>query len=423
MNVQLREPVSPTVRIGFVGDLRPGSPEYRPIRKDPRLREILHACDFVVANLEGPLTDVPCCKDFGFPVHSAPAGVRELADLNVQVADLANNHIMDCGEPGLEETLRILDAHGISRLGAGRDESAASAPLVRTVAAGTLAFLAYGVRAPDAPSVATADTPGAAMLDLDAAKGQIAALREAGHIVCVLFHGGWEHFRIPCRDYVTALREMAAAGAQLVIGHHAHAFQGIEARDGGLIAYSLGNFCFSTCYQSIHRGWRLGLLLTVEIDQRGPCAYAAHFVHHDWREPALRLVRGEGEGALRQLLAEVSDALLDERRHAREWRRDCARMLLGLNTVGGWWPVRVLCRALWVVKHLLTARRRGNRPALASRLPLYMCSPKRVLVDALLGIPAALLHFRNTTRCYRAYDLASRSDGAQGTPLSGERMQ
>jgi poly-gamma-glutamate synthesis protein (capsule biosynthesis protein) len=64
----------------------------------------------------------------------------------------------------------------------------------------------------------------------------------------VMIHGGFEWHTEPSRAQVALYRSFVDAGADLVLGHHSHVVQGLEAYNGGLIAYSLGNFVFPGMY-------------------------------------------------------------------------------------------------------------------------------------------------------------------------------
>jgi len=404
--MRLREARSPVARLGFVGDLAPGLAGHRPIRADESLLGLLRSCDQVVANLEGPLTDAPGAKEWGIVLRSAPASVRELHALNVRAVNLANNHSIDCGAAGLEDTRRLLDGEGIGSFGAGRDEAEATAPLVRETAAGPVAFVGYTVPFADMPSVASRDTPGAAMLDLEKARERIASLRRAGYLVCVSFHGGYEYFRVPCAPHLAALRALADAGAHVVMGHHAHVFQGIEVRGGSLIACGLGNFCFTWPRQIGHSGRSIGLVLAVELDHDGVCGYATHFTLNRQRAGSVSLIGGAAAGALRSLLAELSAALRDPASHRRAWRRDCARMALALNVAAGLWPIRLVRRAAFMAGCLMRMPWRRGVPRGAAGVQRHMCSARELLWGALQGLPDALLHLGDTLACYRAYRMA-----------------
>jgi hypothetical protein len=79
---------------------------------------------------------------------------------------------------------------------------------------------------------------------MDVAGQTIRDARRKADWVVVAFHQGLEYSDYPSSGIIAAAHQMIDAGADVVIGHHAHVLQGIERYAGGLIAYSLGNFVF-----------------------------------------------------------------------------------------------------------------------------------------------------------------------------------
>jgi hypothetical protein len=73
----------------------------------------------------------------------------------------------------------------------------------------------------------------------------IRAAKRTSDTVLVCMHWGQEHVHYPIPSQRRLAREMIAAGANLIVGHHPHVLQGVEAVDRGLVAYSLGNFTFA----------------------------------------------------------------------------------------------------------------------------------------------------------------------------------
>ncbi|UCC50945.1 MAG: CapA family protein, partial [Anaerolineaceae bacterium] len=59
-----------------------------------------------------------------------------------------------------------------------------------------------------------------------------------------VLHSGFEYVSAPSEPQVAAARSAIDAGADLVVGHHAHILQGIEFYAGGVIVYGTGNFAF-----------------------------------------------------------------------------------------------------------------------------------------------------------------------------------
>ncbi len=160
---------------------------------------------------------------------------------------LANNHQLDNGVPGLVETPEILDELGIEYVGAARKDRA-NRFFVETLEVkgwkiGFIAATAQTNRAPlrdPGPHIAYVPAP--------ALENQLVPVIEAARgshdLLVVQIHWGQEYVDAPARWQIDTAHAFIDAGADAVIGHHAHVLQGIERYKGGVIAYSLGNFVF-----------------------------------------------------------------------------------------------------------------------------------------------------------------------------------
>ncbi|MFZ5445005.1 MAG: CapA family protein [Myxococcota bacterium] len=210
--------------------------------------------DLFVVNLECPFTErgEKIAKNFNF--RARPELVAALLAGGVDVASLANNHLVDYGPEGLFDTLNTLDTHGIAHFGAGRSLVEARAPVIVERKGVKIAFLGYfflGDRNIEPPAViATAEQPGvaghfndaqamAAMLEADVR----AAKKQADHVI-PFFHWGREGRGQPEPYQVELGHRAIEAGASAVLGSHPHVLQGIELYRGAPIVYSLGNFVF-----------------------------------------------------------------------------------------------------------------------------------------------------------------------------------
>ncbi len=91
---------------------------------------------------------------------------------------------------------------------------------------------------------ATVDAPGLAWAEPERIRADVAAVRPDVNLVVVVLHSGYEYIEQPSEPQVAAAQAATEAGADLVIGHHAHILQGIQYHNEGVIAYGLGNFAF-----------------------------------------------------------------------------------------------------------------------------------------------------------------------------------
>jgi hypothetical protein len=170
--------------------------------------------------------------------------------------------------------MRTLAGQGIAWVGAGKDQSEAQAPLLRTVNGVRLAFLAYeGLHA---TMPATAQAAGTAWLEPEAAVKAIAAARRQADLVIVSVHWGVEYQSLPTVQQRALARQMATAGADLIIGHHPHVVQPVEWVQGQgrehptLVAYSLGNFVFDMGFSP---EVMQSALLVCEVSREGLLAF------------------------------------------------------------------------------------------------------------------------------------------------------
>jgi poly-gamma-glutamate synthesis protein (capsule biosynthesis protein) len=165
---------------------------------------------------------------------------------------LANNHVLDWGHSGLEETLEVLQGAGVRTAGAGRDAREAQAPAVLEVPEkGRVIVCSLGAESSGIPRswAASANRPGVHLLrDLspraarEVAK-QVASVRRTGDVVVASIHWGsnWG-YRVPREQREFARRLIDEAGAHVVHGHSSHHPRGIEVYANRPILYGCGDF-------------------------------------------------------------------------------------------------------------------------------------------------------------------------------------
>ncbi len=209
-----------------------------------------HAADLTIGNLESALGDIGQPEPKAYPFRAPPEAAESLARAGFDIVSLANNHGMDYGPDALLQGIDLLNAAGVVPIGAGADETAAYAPHITTVNGLSLAIFGY-VNVPvewrgfDTQTwTATADAPGLAWATVERVEADVSAIRPEVDLVIVVLHSGYEYVDPPSPIQMDLSRAAIDAGADLVIGHHAHILQGIEFYRGGVIVYGLGNFAF-----------------------------------------------------------------------------------------------------------------------------------------------------------------------------------
>lgn len=248
------EPASEPVTLVFTGDVllsdyvlnNYNSKGIAGVVSPDVLTELTQA-DLTVINNEFPFstrgTKAPD-KQFTFRVD--PSYVSVLTDMGVDIAGIANNHVLDYGADALLDTFDTLDAAGIDYMGAGIDSERASRLITREIDGMTFGFLAASRVIPvvswdvanASPGVFTTYDPTRLVAAIEQARSQCDYLT-------VMVHWGIERDAYP-QEYQTQLaRQYIDAGADLIIGAHPHVLQGIAYYDGKPICYSLGNFIFN----------------------------------------------------------------------------------------------------------------------------------------------------------------------------------
>lgn len=192
--------------------------------------------------------DVPGLRPKGIHYRMSPPNAACLAAARVDCCVLANNHVLDWGRQGLEDTLDTMEALGIAAAGAGRNGGQAQAPA--RVGGGLLVF-AFGVESAGVPVdwAAHDAEPGVSFLpDLssqttDAAIDLIGTRRAPGERLLVSMHWGsnWG-YEVARQKRSFARRLIDAGAADLVHGHSSHHPRGFEIYRDRLILYGCGDF-------------------------------------------------------------------------------------------------------------------------------------------------------------------------------------
>ncbi len=208
--------------------------------------------DVRIVNLETSLTlseDYWPGKGIHYRMH--PANVTLLTEARVDCCVLANNHVLDWGYAGLEDTLATLERANLRHAGAGRDQAAAAAPAIVDLGAETrILVFAYGDESSGIPDEwsAGAGEPGVALLSDTSAEtarkigARIGDLKQAGDLVVVSIHWGanWGYAIDPQhRRFAHALIDSGAV--DIVHGHSSHHPKGLEVYREKPIIYGCGD--------------------------------------------------------------------------------------------------------------------------------------------------------------------------------------
>ncbi len=251
-----------TVRIGFAGDILFDRSYAIQAQMESRgggiegavgasLLKEMRDVDIMVANNEFPYTDGGAPQEGkAFTFHAAVKNVRQMSEMGVDLAGIANNHVFDYGETGFLDTLDTLDRAGIARMGAGRDIEEASHPMYYIAGGMKIAFIAATqIERHDNPNTrgATDSLPGVfRCMDETRLLKVVGEAKKESDYVIVFIHWGTENELGPDWLQTRQAPELAEAGADLVIGMHSHCLQPITYEGNVPVFYSLGNFLFNS---------------------------------------------------------------------------------------------------------------------------------------------------------------------------------
>lgn len=219
--------------------------EHGPDWPFKRVMHLVRNADLAFCNLECPISSDAVKVNKPICFRADPETVRSLKNVGFNTLSLANNHSLDCGRPGLVDTMDNLKQAGIAFAGAGTTLSEAERPTFLKIGNLRVAFLGRTAIFPE-NSWPRPDAPGIAFLDNATIEQAVADARSKADIVIVSIHWGVEYRKNPDPEQIALAHRLIDAGASVVLGHHPHVIQPMERYHGGLIAYSLGNFVFDS---------------------------------------------------------------------------------------------------------------------------------------------------------------------------------
>jgi poly-gamma-glutamate capsule biosynthesis protein CapA/YwtB (metallophosphatase superfamily) len=205
---------------------------------------VLKSADFTALNLETAVTSRGRPQPKTYHFRTTPLAFTALRYGGVDLVTMANNHVLDYGQTGLADTLAAVKAARFPYVGIGTSAAAAWAPYVTTINGTRIAVVGVSQVAELAPSwVATGTRPGEAnAISLHRTLAAVRAAKRLAKTVIVFMHWGTEGQACPDRNQLWLAPKLAAAGASIIIGAHAHVLQGSGWLGHTFVAYGMGNF-------------------------------------------------------------------------------------------------------------------------------------------------------------------------------------
>ncbi|MDB4867428.1 MAG: CapA family protein [Cohnella sp.] len=307
------------VTFAFVGDILPAANVAQLMKQNGydypyrQARGLLEAADIAAGNLEAPITNRGTPAQNKLYVFRGPAAaLPALKNAGLDVLTLANNHTLDYGWVGLQDTMDALDDLKLKHVGSGNDETEAFTPVYIEAKGITVAFIGISRVLPETSWKAGARHPGLADgYNPAQAEKAIRAAKKKADLVVILVHWGIERADRPNKFQIQLGHRLVDAGADLVVGSHPHVLQGFESYKDKWIAYSLGNFVFSST--AARKTAETGVL-TAACDKHGSCSLDLHPMLAKNSQPA-PMTEEAGRALLDRLTLVSTAAVLKENGH------------------------------------------------------------------------------------------------------------
>jgi poly-gamma-glutamate capsule biosynthesis protein CapA/YwtB (metallophosphatase superfamily) len=257
-----------TVHLAFAGDVHfAGTSASALTRGLGTGAAPLRTADLAVVNLETAITNGGSAATKEFSFRAPASALQVLKSAGIDAANVANNHGMDYGAGGLQDTLAASRTYDFPLIGAGQSSTQAFAGY-RTMIRGVRIAVISATDVLDS-SLQTAWTAGpakpglASAKDGDAMAERIQAVSASSDLVIAFLHWGVEEQVCPTARQQALAAQLVQAGADVVVGSHAHVLQPLGQIAGVPVAYGMGNFVF---YATRPSGIRSGVLaVTVHV--------------------------------------------------------------------------------------------------------------------------------------------------------------
>jgi len=307
------------------------------------VKEIFRGKDILFGNLEAVLSNRGKKAEKRTVLYTSPKKVRYLKDAGFDVLNIANNHIMDLGPEGFNETLEVLNQNDISFIGAGNQKFKQHYAIIekKGIKLGFLGYMTSRFKHGGKDVFIN-------RFDENNIIMHIKDLKSTCDIVVVSLHWGIENVFYPSPEQQVFAKKCIDVGACVILGHHPHVFQGIERYQNGLIVYSLANFQFDFDHEAIFEEKLMNtLILTVNITKNGvknydivPARISKEYVPH--------IVTKNEKEKLSKEMSEISRRIIEGRVTHKFWFEQISYEYLRGNMSA--WIIRV---KRYGVRHLI----------------------------------------------------------------------
>jgi len=275
--------------------------------------------DILFGNLETALSGQGKREKKAFPLYSPSENVKYLKDVDYDVLNIANNHILDRGVEGFNNTLEVLNKNDLNFIGANNDKSISN-HLILEKRGMKFGFLGYTTGRFKIPS-------GICINKLSEKKilADIESIKNKCDFVIISLHWGTENVFYPSPNQIDLAHNLIDNGATLILGHHPHVIQGVEEYKDGLIVYSLGNFQFRPRLSQSKTSE--SIILCVDFNMGGIKKYEIIPVGID-NELLPKLVEGQKKNEMLNYISDLSQMISSSKITEKWWYEEIAEEYL-----------------------------------------------------------------------------------------------
>lgn len=265
-----------TITLRFGGDIHFENQVRRQQHGLATLSGLLGSADISMINLETALTNRGRPQSKGYRFRASGSVLKTLRKRGIDVVTMANNHALDFGRVGLADTLSARSRSKLPVVGIGNNVADAVKPWTTKVNDTSFAFFGAMNNEPLSDEhnagqitsgwTANKRSPGI-VITPGARTDLLAAVRRAAKeqdVVVVYMHWGIERSACPSERQTAFMKQLRAAGADVIIGSHPHVLQGAGFAGSTAVAYSLGNFVWYNTFS------RYSAVLQVDIVKGKP---------------------------------------------------------------------------------------------------------------------------------------------------------
>jgi poly-gamma-glutamate capsule biosynthesis protein CapA/YwtB (metallophosphatase superfamily) len=279
-------------------------------------QEIITRADLSFVNLECPLTArTSGIVKAGPSIKADPLCAQALSIF--ELVGLANNHVLDYGAGGIEDTINACRTAGVKTVGAGANLDDAQAPVIVQCKGVRVAVIAL---AEHEFNVASRGDAGAAPIDPVDNYRQIEIARAASDVVLVTLHAGNEGFAYPRPGLRKLCRHYIDLGVAAVICHHPHVPGAYEYYKGHPIIYSLGNVIMDPRVKRSDE-WHYGYMVRLGIEVESKKVMDLELIPYfqDVDVGGVRLLHGKEKSELLARIERYRKVVEDDDSFSKEW--------------------------------------------------------------------------------------------------------